>query len=159
MINILRHGVALFDRDLFDPLQYLLEIGRIRPTREAVHNYMARSQTLLEETDKHIQNSILDLYYSLIDMVHATLMVHGITPPSPKEMPQIFEKTFKKNKKLSVYSKDIKDAYDCAKQVEHNRKKFTGSELDKMKKKISKIILELKVIIEKEIDGKDMFEL
>ena len=159
MINILRHGLPLFDRDLVDPLQYLLEIGKIRPTRESIYNYMARSQTLLDETNKHIQNSILDLYYSLIDMVHATLMTHNITPPSPKEMPEIFEKTFSKNKKLSSYSKDIKEIYEHAKEIEHNRKLFTGSQLDIIKKKVTKIIYDLKSHIDLEIEKKDFFDL
>ncbi len=159
MINVLRYGLPIFDRDLIEPLQYLLEIGRIRPTRESIYNYMARSQTLLDETNKHIQSGVLDLYYSLIDMVHATLMSFGKAPPSPKEMPKIFVKTFKNNKKLSAYSKDIDEIYKIGKDVEHRKCELSGSELDRLKKKVSKIVNNLKKIVDSEISKKDQFEL
>ena len=159
IINVLRYGLPIFDRDLIEPLQYLLEIGRIRPTRESIHNYVARSQTLLNETNKHVQSGAMDLYYSLIDMVHATLMTFGKTPPSPKEMPKIFAKTFENNKRLFSYSKDIDYVYKIAKKIEHGKGELSGSELDKLKKKVSTIMNNLKKIIDTELSKKDQFEL
>ena len=158
MINVLRYGMPIFDRDLIEPMQYLLEIGKIRPTRESIYNYMARSKTLIEETDKHLENSVLDLYYALIDMVHATLMSQKVTPPSPKDMPKIFSKTFR-NKPLGKYSNDIKEFYKISKEIEHKKKKVTGSELDKMKKKIVKIISEMDKFVEKELEKKSNLDL
>lgn len=158
IINVLRDGIPIFDRDLIEPLQYLLEIGKIRPTKEAINNYIARSKTLFDETQKHIENSVLDLYYSVIDIVHATIMSQGITPPSPIEMPEIFSNTFK-GKPISKYSKEIKLFYKLAKDVEKSKKKISGKELDELKKKASKIISDLEQFCKKEISKKDMFEL
>jgi predicted nucleotidyltransferase len=159
MVNVLRYGLTIFDRDLIEPLQYLLEIGKVRPTREAVNNYVARSKTLFEETDKHLENSLLDLYYSVIDIVHATIMSQGITPASPKEMPEIFSKTFK-NKPISKYSKEIKEFYELCKDIEKGKKKnISGKDLDFYKKKAEKIILDLDKFCKKELERKDIFEL
>lgn len=152
IINVLRYGMPIFDRDLIEPLQYLLEIGKIRPTKEAIYNYTARSKTLFEETDKHIQNSILDLYYATIDIMHATIMTQNITPPSPKDMPEIFAKTFK-NKPIAKYSKDIKELYKLTKEIENGpNKQFTGKELDSLKTKTKKIIEDLDKFIQIEIE-------
>lgn len=159
LINILRYGFPLFDRTLIGPMQYLLEIGRIRPTREAINNYEARAVTLLTETNKHMQEAVLDLYYAIVDIVHATLMVQKITPPSPKDMPKIFKKTFAR-KKQGAFSKDIEEFYDIAKEIEHKRGFFvSGSHYDKLLKKAKKIIGELKKFNDEQIKNIDIFEL
>ncbi|MBI2672247.1 hypothetical protein HYX16_04905 [Candidatus Woesearchaeota archaeon] len=38
-VNILRSGVALIDTGFFDPLQILLDQGRIRPSEESIYTY------------------------------------------------------------------------------------------------------------------------
>lgn len=159
LINILRFGVPLFDRDLIEPMQYLLEIGKIRPTREAVYNYMARSQTLLEETNKHLHNATLDLYYAIIDIVHATLILEKIMPPSPKEMPKIFAKTFKKTP-LEKYSKEIEEFYSIAKKLEYGKlTEISGKEFESLQKKATKLIETLKKYNEKKLKETDIFEI
>jgi len=159
-INILRHGVAIFDRDLIEPMQYLLEIGKIRPTKEAINNYMARSETLFDEVDKKIQEGIFDLYYSLSDMIHSTLMIHKITPPSPKDMPKIFEDEFKDNKKISSFSKDFENLYKLVKEIEYGTKsKIKGVEFDKIKSKVENIIKTLKKYNNDKMLKMDSFDL
>jgi len=158
LTNILRDGTPLFDRDLIMPLQYLLEIGRIRPTKEAIYNYKARAETLLEETSKHMQNSLLDLYYSTIDMAHATLMTIKITPSSPKEIPEIFQKEFKKTP-LEKYGIQIKEIYELFKKVEKNKIQITGKEIDKYTKQTTKLIKDLNKFIKKELNSENNFDL
>lgn len=156
LINILRYGSPLFDRNLVEPLQYLLETGKIRPSKEAIYNYTSRADTLLEETQKHIQEAVLDLYYCIIDIVHATLMVQGVTPPSPKDMPKIFKNTFNKNKELAVFSRDIEEIYTLTKKIEHNTSGLIkGSDYDKYKKKAEKIVSTLKKFNHLELKKKD----
>ena len=160
LINILRYGMPIFDRDLVEPMQYLLEIGKIRPTREAANNYISRSETLVEETQNHLKNAILDLYFSVVDIVHATLIVEGITPPSPKEMPKIFQDQFKKTN-LEKYSSDIDYFYKLSKDIEHNRNniKIDGKLYDSCYKKAKNLIKTLKSYSEKKIKNTDIFEL
>lgn len=158
-INILRYGLPIFDRDLVEPMQYLLEIGKIKPTREAANNYIARSQTLMEETTKHLQNSILDMYYSVIDIVHATLMTQKITPPSPKEMPKIFKSTFKGNS-LERYSIIIDEFYKIAKQIEHGKANFINGKIyDELHKKAVVLVNDLTKFSQNEIKKSDIFDI
>lgn len=159
LVNILRYGLALFDRDLISPLQYLLEIGKIRPTRETAYNYISRAQTLMNDTSKHLENSILDMYYSVIDIVHATLITQKIMPPSPKDMPEIFKKTFAKNP-IGKYSKDIKEFYKLAKDIEHSKLKvIDGNLYDKYYKIATNLVNDLTKFSKQEIENKDTFEL
>lgn len=158
LINVLRYGSPIFDRDLIEPLQYLLEIGKIRPSRESAYNYIARSETLLKETNNHIHEAVLDLYYSVIDIVHASLMVKGEMPPSPKEMPQLYAKVFKSDKTMVAFSKDIEEIYKVAKDIEHRRVIVNGANYDKYKKKSEKLVSTLKSFCQKEMKKKDMFE-
>ncbi len=159
LINILRFGLPVFDRDLVEPLQYLLEIGRIKPSRETVYNYMARAQTLHEETTKHLDEAILDLYYSTVDMVHATLILQKVMPPSPKEMPKIFKKTFKNNAKILKHAKTIDELYSTAKDIEHHKITPTGVLYDKLKKKADILLTNLSQFNDEQLKKKDNFEL
>jgi predicted nucleotidyltransferase/uncharacterized protein (UPF0332 family) len=157
-INILRYGVPLFDRDLVTPMQYLLEIGKIRPTVESIYNYSNRAKTLLNESSKHIENAILDLYYSVVDLVHSVLMSKKILPPSPREMPMIFKNEFKGTKNEKDF-KIIQKLYDISKDIEYERRKFEGRDYDNLKKEVEKLFVSLNKIIEEELKKKDNFDL
>ncbi|MCA9486801.1 MAG: nucleotidyltransferase domain-containing protein [Candidatus Woesearchaeota archaeon] len=120
LTNILRSGLPLLDKDLIEPLQYLLEIGKIKPTPESIYNYQERAKTLLKESSKHLEEAIMDLYYATIDICHAALMSKDITPPSPEEMPEIFREAFQ-NENVAKCSSDIEEIYRLAKEIEHHK--------------------------------------
>jgi predicted nucleotidyltransferase len=156
-INILRTGFPLFDRDLIEPMQYLLEIGKIRPTFESITKYSARSRTLLDDSKKHITEAILDLYYSVVDAVHAYLMSVKEQPPSPKEMPKLLKKHLPKQTKIHTL---IEELYHVEKSIEHKKvKTFTGKDFDKYYSSAQQVVQTLHKEIEKELKQKDLFEL
>jgi predicted nucleotidyltransferase len=159
LINVLRYGLPIYDTNLVEPMQYLLESGKIKPSRETVVNYMARSTMLLDDTKKHLNDAVMDLYYSVVDIVHSSLILEKIMPPSPKEMPEIFKNTFK-NKSLGKYSKTIEELYKVAKDIEHkSSKKITGKYYDELEAKTEELVLNLKKHIENELLKKDQFDL
>ena len=147
IINILRSGLPLFDRDLVEPVQYLLEIGKIRPTKESIYTYFSRSETLLKETKNYVFEAYLDLYYACVDCVHALLMSKKCTPPSPRDMPELFKKTFKDNKKLLTYTPLIEELFALSKKIENRESGLlTGKDFDKLKVKVEKMITDFKKI-------------
>jgi predicted nucleotidyltransferase len=155
LINILRFGVPIFDRDLIKPLQYLLEMGKIRPTIESIYSYRARSNQLIENLNIHLRNMFFDLYYSVVDIVHSALMVDNILPPSPREMPELFEKNFKNNKQLLKYSELIKEIYNKYKELDHNKTTINEKEIEKYKKKVIEMNKKLNKYIEDKINLKE----
>lgn len=159
LINVLRYGISIFDNNLIEPLQYLLEIGKIRPTKEAVYNYMSRANTLLDETKNHLNLAVLDLYYAVVDIVHSAIITQKKVPPSPKDMPKIFEEIFSK-KCYKKYSDYIRELYDVAKKIEHNAdNKITGVYYDDLKSKTSKLVSFLNKFNHEQLEKKDLFEL
>ena len=139
-INILRYGVPLFDKNIIEPMQYLLEIGKIRPTTESVINFKARAQTLLEECDKHLENCYFDLYYSLVDATHSLLMAYEVTPPSPKEMPKLILHTFSSQKSKQL-SETLFEVYSRIKEIEHRvGGNISPKEIEVTKKRVTKVL-------------------
>ncbi len=160
LINILRFGMPIIDKDLVEPMQYLLEIGKIRPTKESIDTYTSRSNTLLDEADFHIREALMDLYYSVVDQVHATLMIQKEMPPSPKDMPKLFRKVFSKNKSLLKFGSLIEEFYTLSKELEHkNSTNYTGSYYDTMKKKAQRLVSSLQEFNNKELKNKTYWEI
>ena len=98
IVNILRDGVALLDYGFFDPMQALLTQGRIRPSPEAIWAYFARAPSTLHNSNWHIMQATVDLYWAIIDSAHAVLMKMGEVPPSPNHVADLLhEKLVSRN--------------------------------------------------------------
>ena len=157
IINILRYGYPIYDKNIIEPFKYLLEIGKIKPSLEALNNYTIRAQSLIENVNKHYEFSIMDLYYSIIDICHATLMTKKITPPSPKNMPKLFNENFKEEKFKKI-SKLIKKLYDIVKKIEHKKNiKINGKLIDELKLEVENTIIFLSKHNNKYLSKKDIF--
>lgn len=155
LISILRTGQILFDRDLVDPMQYLLEIGKIRPSKETVINYLVRSENLYEEHKNHLYEAVLDLYYAVVDSAHALLMSKQIMPEGPKHIPELFEKHFESSK-LKKHLPLLQELYNLAKDIEHkNLDSFKGSNYDKLEKRVQKLLQEFSVETRENLQRKE----
>ncbi len=150
IINILRTGYPIFDRGIIEPMQYLLEMGKIKSTRESILNYSYRALKVIEKIDSHIELAVLDLYYSLIDISYAILMLKNIEVVSPKQIPDLMNEKFS-DKKIKIHIKRIKDMYELAKEIEHKHKKITGEQFDLLKKESEETIRFFNQMINDEI--------
>ena len=150
--NILRYGIALVDTGFFDPLQMLLDQGRIRATPESISMYFAMAPKSLEQADGHMLAATIDLYWSVINSAHAALMHYGEVPPSPEHVAEIMQKTLAKEKKVSQESlKTMKDMYILYKALTSRTKKgITGKEYDVYRVRAEKFVKEMDRYIRKE---------
>jgi len=158
IINILRTGYPLYDESLFEPAQILLELGKIRPTRETIFNYQYRAENLIDNNYKYLENGLKDLFYGVIDLAHCCLILNKILPESPKKIGERFKKAFKETK-LEKYSKDLDEFYKLFKDIEYRNIKIDNKIYSKYYKKAEKIKKDLNKYINKEIKKKDIFEL
>lgn len=150
-VNILRWGVALIDTGIFDPLQLLLEQGRIRPTPEAIQTYFHMAPASLGRAKQHLLSATVDLYWGVIDSAHAGLMKYGKIPPSPEHVAKMMEETLIKEKIISEKSaKTMRLFYKLFKDIV-NRKipEISGKKYDQYNKKAKEFINEIKKYIEK----------
>jgi predicted nucleotidyltransferase len=152
-INILRYGMALIDTGVFDPLQSLLDNGRIRPTRESIYNYFTMAPASVSRSREHILSAMVDLYWASVDAAHAALMCLGEIPPSPDHIADMLdEKMVKKGLLNRRYSKTMRDNYTVFKQIVHRQvKDVEGREYDVYREKTIAFVNEMRKFIEKRI--------
>ena len=150
-INVLRYGVSLMDTGFFDPLQILLEQGRIRPSKESIYTYLTMSPASLQRADQHILTAVVDLYWAAIDSAHAALMSFGEIPPTPDHVADLLEQKLVKNRHIAKkYSDIMRKLYTTFKKITRREISYiSGNEYDKLKKETEIFVKEMKKYIEK----------
>jgi len=131
-INILRDGVALYDTGFFEPMQSLLYRGKIRPTLESIWVYYNRAPVTLKNSQWHIMQAVVDLYWAVIDASHAALMKIGQVPPTPEHVADMI-RTRLVSKKLvpAKYAKTVDRFYHLMKMITHGEiHNIKGEEYD-----------------------------
>lgn len=150
-INILRNGLALVDTGFFDPLQALLDQGRIRPSDEAIYTYFTMAPASLLRSKQHLLTAVVDLYWAAIDAAHAALMRLGEVPPTPDHVADLLERRLVARKHVSEKYADImRKLYAIYKKVVHREiQEITGKQYEKYLKLTEKFVDEMKRYIEK----------
>lgn len=133
VFNFIREGVPIFDRDLFLPIKKLLQMGEIRPSREAVEKYIERAPKRIKRVENaKIYMVVEDCYYAMLESAQAVLMFLGKTPPRPVDAANVIRKTLVKMNFLEEsFVKDLEDIITLRKEVEHKRiNDISGKDLD-----------------------------
>lgn len=131
-VNILRSGVALIDTGFFDPLQILLDQGRIRPSEESIYTYFTLAPASLTRSEQHILTAVVDLYWAAIDAAHAALMKAGEIPPTPEHVADLLERRLVKEGHINrKYADVMRELYLLFKKIIHRDiKSISGKEYD-----------------------------
>lgn len=151
VVNILRDGVPLIDTGFFEPLQRLLQMGRIRPSEESVWRYYGRSPMTLLNSRWHVLQATLDLYWAVIDAAHAVLMRKNEIPPTPEHVADMLEKVYVKNKQLeSKYVDTMRRFYRLSKMITHREiKEVKGPEYEHYFAEAQDFVQRMKKLVEK----------
>ncbi|MAG47231.1 hypothetical protein CL617_01380 [archaeon] len=149
-VNILRSGLALVDTGFFDPLQALLDSGRIRPSIESIQTYFTMSYASLFRSRDHLLSGAVDLYWAAIDAAHSALMSVGEIPPSPEHVAGMMGEKLVKGRKLDKkYVAIMSELYLISKKISNREIKFiTGKEYDKLRDKTEDFVKRIKKFIE-----------
>ncbi len=149
-INILRSGVALIDTGFFDPLQALLDQGRIRPSDESVWTYFTMAPASLHRAEQHLLTAVVDLYWAAIDAAHAALMVVGETPPSPAHITDMIQDVLVHKYHLSSYSaKAMAELYKVFKGITHRDiKSVSAKDYERYRKMADMFVKDMRAFIE-----------
>ncbi len=150
IVNILRDGVPLIDAGFFEPLQRLLQMGRIRPSEESVWRYFGRAPMTLVNSRWHILQATLDLYWAVIDAAHAALMRKGEVPPTPEHVAQHLEQAYVKQRLLEKkYVETMKKFYLLSKQITHREVKgISGAEYDRLYHEADDFVKRMKRLVD-----------
>ena len=150
IINILREGIALLDTGFFEPIQFLLKQGRIRPTNESVWCYFTKAPSTLYNSKWHLLQATIDLYWAVIDAAHAALMKLGEIPPSPEHVSDMIQ-LHMVNKGLidKKYANTMRKFYLLSKKINHREiKEISGKEYDSYYKEAQDFVYKIREFIE-----------
>lgn len=151
-INILRSGVAIIDTGFFDPLQILLDEGRIRPSEESIWTYFTMAPASLHRSKQHLLSATVDLYWACIDAAHAALMKIGEIPPSPSHVAEMVEDKLAGKGHINRRHADVmRTMYDTFKKIIYREiKEVSGKEYDIYYKQVSSFVNVMKEIVERD---------
>ena len=161
IFTFLRDGVPLYDRGTFMPWKQLLQMGRIKPSSEAIDLYMSSGDQLISRVKLKLKDiGMEDTFWAIITPTQAAIMLYGIPPPTPKETPAVMREIFVKREKLieEEYVKILERNIETRKVLEHgDKKEITGAEVDKLLadsdrylKRLNRLFKEIQKIKEEE---------
>ena len=150
-VNILRDGVGIIDTGFFEPLQKLLQQGRVRPSEESVWRYFGRAPRPLLNSRWHLLQATLDLYWAVIDSAHAALMRKNEVPPTPEHVAEILDKVYVKHKLLEKkYVESMNRFYKLSKMITHREiKQISGPEYEKYYHEAEAFVRRMKKLVER----------
>jgi predicted nucleotidyltransferase len=139
IFTFLRDGVPLYDRGIFMAWKQLLEMGRIKPSPEAIEMFMNTGEEMMKKVDNKLKEiGMEDFFWATVTTSQAAIMLYGLPPPTPKETPDVLEEIFV-DKEGFLSEEDIeavKKVLSVRKDLEHGRKKsISGAEIDELKER------------------------
>lgn len=165
MFTFIRDGIPLYDRGTFIPWKLLLQMGKIKPSTEAIDLYMKEGDRTNELVNRRLMDCMVDVYYGVVTPTQALMMLLGEAPPVPKHLAEEVKKVLVDREKLMSESdlKTLAKAVYLFKQYEYGKlKEFSGKEVDEFMKEFksyNKMIKGLRAKIEKRVQEKTAVEL
>ncbi|MFC1648479.1 hypothetical protein ACFL1B_03385 [Nanoarchaeota archaeon] len=150
-VNVLRDGVPIIDTGFFEPLQMLLKQGRVRPSPESIMIYFNKAPLSLKNSEWHVLQAIIDLYWAVIDAAHAALMKLNEVPPSPEHVAELLNKKLIKTGILDKkFSKTPDNFFHLMKGITHGEiKEIKGEHYDQYYKEASAFVKEIEKFLNK----------
>lgn len=136
IFTFLRDGVPLYDRGTFMPWKQLLQMGRIKPSPEAIDMYAQAGDQVLDRVSlKFKEMGMEDFFWAVLTTSQAAVMLYGLPPPTPKECADVIRHIFVKKEKIleDKYVKILERIVKVRKDLEHGTlKKVSGKLLDEL---------------------------
>jgi len=157
--TFLRDGIPFYDRGIFMPWKLLLQMGRIKPSPEAIDMFMSTGDQMIERVKYKIKDiGMEDTFYAILTPSQAALMMYGIPPPTPKETPEVMRDIFVKKENLleEEFIQILERNIRVRKELEHGAKKeLTGAEVDVIIKDAEKYLKRLNELFKAIEDKKE----
>lgn len=148
IFTLLRNCVPFYDRGIFMPWKQLLEMGRIKPSAEAIDMFMGSGEQMLKRAEFKLKDIAMeDIFLAILTPTQAALMLYGLPPPAPKECGDVLREVFVTKEKLledkfvEIYERALK----VRKDIEHGiRKDVKGKEIDELLEDADKYLKRIK---------------
>ncbi len=152
MFTFIRDGIPLYDRGTFIPWKRLLQMGKIRPSPEAIDLYMKEGDRTNELVKRRLLDAMVDIYFGVVTPTQSMMMLAGQAPPVPKHIVAEVKKVLVDQEKV-MSEKELKileKAVKYYKDYEHGRlKEMKGSEIDSLMSDFTEFNKKMKILREK----------
>ena len=156
IFTLLRDGIPFYDRGTFIPWKQLLQMGKIKPSQEAIDMFMSSGDQMIRRVEHKIKEiGMEDIYYSILTPSQAALMLYGIPPPAPRETARLMDEIFVKKENMleEKYVQILSDTIQVRKDIEHGTmEKVSGKKVDQMIKNAEKYLKRIEKLF-KQIEG------
>ncbi len=152
MFTLIRDGVPMYDKGTFIPWKRLLQMGKIKPSAEAIDLYMKEGERTEELVKRRLLDCMIDAYYGVVTPTQALMMMAGHAPPVPKTIvAEVKEVLVDKEKVMSEKElKVLEKAVKYFKDYEHGKlKEISGKEIDELMKETKEYSKKMKELREK----------
>jgi len=150
--TLLRDGIPLYDRGVFMPWKLLLEMGRIKPSKEAIDMFMSSGDKIIQRTKFRFKEMIeTEIFWATLSPCQAALMLYGVSPPTPKETVKLMDEIFVKREKLleKKYVNILEEIRKMYKDIEHNTlKDISGKDIDRLLDNSQDLLKRIKKLFE-----------
>src|SRR3989344_2781641 len=150
--TILRDGIPLYDRGVFMPWKLLLEMGRIKPSKEAIDMFMGSGEKVIERVKYRLKEIVeSDIFWATMSPCQTALMLYGVSPPTPKETVKLMEEIFVKKEKLleKKYVDILEEIRQVYKDIEHEKvKEISGKDIDRLLSNSKELLERIKKLFE-----------
>ncbi len=152
MFTFIRDGVPMYDRGTFLPWKLLLQMGKVKPSPEAVDKFMKYGEQNEGLVTRRMLDAMIDIYWGVITPTQALMMLAGHGPPAPKTMVQDVQRVLVDEEKVMGLQelKFLERVIKLYKDYEHGKlKTVPGKEVDELLVESKKYDLKLKKIRKK----------
>ena len=150
--TFIRDGVPMYDKGTFIPWKRLLQMGKIKPSAEAIDLYMKEGDRTEELVKRRLMDCMVDAYYGVVTPTQALMMMAGHAPPVPKTIvSEVKEILVEKEKVMSEKElKVLEKAVKYFKDYEHGKlKEISGKEIDDLMRESKEYAKRMKELREK----------
>ena len=152
MFTFIRDGVPMYDRGTFLPWKLLLQMGKVKPSPEAVDKFMKYGEQNENLVTRRMIDAMMDIYWGIVTPTQALMMLAGHAPPAPKTMVADVKKVLVDDEKVMGLQelKFLERVIKLYKDHEHGKlKKVPGKEIDDLLVESKKYDIKLKDIRKK----------
>lgn len=152
ILNFIREGIPVYDKDIFLPIKKLLQMGEIKPSKEAVEKFIERGPKRIRRVENaKIYMVVEDCYYAMLESAQAVLMFLGKMPPRPADAPKELRRSLVEKKLLDEkFVGYLEGVIKVRKDVEHKKiKTISGVQLDKWINRTKEFVKEMQKLIVK----------
>ena len=152
MFTFIRDGIPMYDRGTFLPWKLLLQMGKVKPSPEAVDKFMKYGEQNESLVTRRMIDAMVDIYWGVVTPTQALMMLSGHAPPAPKTMVADVKKVLVDEEKVMALPelKFLERVIKLYKDYEHGTlKSVPGKDVDELLVESKKFDIKLKDIRKK----------